>query len=80
MHISGYGRHAAGLGQLAQNSWICRAADLLLAHPEMPIARVLDQLHPGLLGSLNGPIKTLTLVLQLLMHSFSRPDPVCHLP
>ena len=76
----GVGRHDAGSGQLAQNSWICRFADLLLDHPEIPIARLLDHSHPGLLGKYHGPTLSLTVVLQLLVHSFSRTDPVCHLP
>ena len=79
MHISDYQAHFAGSGHLEQNSWICRFAEALLAHPEIPIARVLDQLHPGFASSLNTPIKTLLLVLQLLIHSFACAYGVCHL-
>ena len=79
MPISGYQAHFAGSGHLEQNSWICRFAEALLAHPEIPIARVLDQLHPGFASSLNTPIKTLLLVLQLLIHSFACAYGVCHL-
>ena len=80
VHISGYQAHFAGSGHLAQNSLSCRIAELLLAHPEIPIALALDQLHPGLLSSLNTPIKTLLVVLQLLIHSFSCTYAVWYLP
>ena len=73
-------RHAAGSGQLAQNSWCIRFVVLSLAHTEIPIARALAQLHPILFGNLKNPMITIAWFLHSLIHNWSRPIPVLPWP